>query len=390
MQVAGIDSASMSEQPPSSGIRLLVLQATQFCNIDCAYCYLPNRNQSSHMSAEVLAAVRREIIEPRRLATGGLVLWHAGEPLAIGLPRFKELRRALFGECRPDWIREQVQTNATLIDEGWADYLRTAGIMVGVSIDGPAEIHDRRRVTRSGAGTHRATMAGVSALTRAGVDFSIIAVVGEDSLERGTEIFDFLRQLGAKAIGFSIEKIEGANLESSLTAGPHFDRVREFFRAVTAANLESDRPVVIREVEHVLTGLPATAADRPISDEITLGRIVSITRDGRVGFFSPELSTNPMSPSYDEFTFGNLLRESFDDIEDRAARSRLMADAIAGAAACRDSCEFWRFCGGGSPSAKISETGSAATTRTAFCVLSKQAATYGILDAIVDAGVTAE
>ena len=368
----------------ASAARLLVLQATQFCNIDCHYCYVPNRTRRGHISADVLSAVRRQIIDGGRLERGGLVLWHAGEPLAIGLPRFIALRQSLFGDRRPDWIREQVQTNATLIDSTWADYLGSAAIMVGVSLDGPAWIHDKRRVNRAGHGTHRAVLSGISQLKRAGVDFSIICVVGEDSLDNAEEVFGFLCDQGPKAIGFSIEKIEGANVESSLDAARHFERVRGFFRAVARANAASPDPVVVREIEQVLAGVAAAATDRLPSDEVTLGRIVSISLDGNVGFFSPEMITNPAHAVYGECTFGSLLEEDFAQIEARASRSRLLADISAGAIACRSGCEFWRFCGGGSPSAKISETGSAAATRTSFCVLAKQAATLGILDAVVE------
>jgi len=368
----------------ASATRLLVLQATQFCNIDCRYCYVPNRTRRGHITAEVLAAVRRQIIEANRLERGGLVLWHAGEPLAIGVPRFITLRQSLFGDRRPEWIREQVQTNATLIDSTWAGYLRSEAIMVGVSLAGPAWIHDKRRVNRAGRGTHGAVLRGMSELERAGVDFSIICVVGEDTLDNAQEVFEFLRDLGPKAIGFSVEKIEGANRESSLDADRHFERVRGFFRTVTRANVASPNPVVVREIEQALVGLPAGATDRSPSDEATLGRIVSISLDGEVGFLSPEMITNPAHPIYGEYTFGSLLHEDLAEIEARAARSRLLADVSTGVEECRSKCEFWRFCGGGSPSAKISEAGSAATTRTSFCVLAKQAAVLGILDAVVE------
>ncbi len=367
--------------------RLLVLQATQFCNIDCTYCYVPNRTRTKHISPEVLRAVRRQIIDQDRLVHGGLVLWHAGEPLSIGFNRFVELRSSLFGDRRPRWIKEQIQTNGTLIDATWAEYFRREGIMVGVSVDGPAWLHDRRRVTRSGAGTHRAVMAGIAALVRAGDDFSIICVVGEESLGRPEELFEFLHSLGPRVIGFTVEKIEGANLESSLDSASHFDRVREFFRTIARANARSSHPVVIREIEQVLSAIPPAAADRSASDEATLGRIVSISLDGEVAFFSPEMITNPAHPVYAGFTFGNVLHDRFADIEQRAFGSVLMHDVAAGVAECRSTCEFWRFCGGGSPSAKISETGSAASTEASFCVLSKHAATLGILDAVAEAPV---
>jgi uncharacterized protein len=365
-------------------VRLLVLQATQLCNIDCTYCYVPNRTRTSQLSNEVAEAVRREIIAAGRLEPNALVLWHAGEPLTVGLTRFDALRRAVFGGPRPDRMREQVQTNATLIDAPWAEYFAAHGVTIGVSIDGPAWIHDARRVNRAGRGTLDATLRGIAALNAAGADFSTITVVGDRSLDHAAELFEFLSGLGPKVIGFTIEKIEGANLESSLESARHFDRVREFFRTVTTLNAQAGHPVIIREVAQTAVAIDPTGRDRGASDEATLGRILSVSLDGDVGFFSPEMITNPARPPYGRCTFGNLTTEPYAEIERRAAESLLRRDILAGVETCRSSCDYWRFCGGGSPSAKISEHGSARTTTTSFCRLQKQAATLGILSSIAD------
>jgi uncharacterized protein len=379
-----MDAAPIAHDPT---VRLLVLQATQLCNIDCTYCYVPNRTRAARLSPDVAAAIHREIVEAGRLTPRALVLWHAGEPLTVGPDRLDALRRALFGGPRPAGIREQIQTNATLIDAGWADYFAANDITLGVSIDGPAWIHDARRVNRAGRGTLDATLRGIAALNAARADFSTITVVGDHSLDRAAELFEFLRGLGPKVVGFTIEKIEGANLESSLEAARHFDRVREFFRTVTTLNARAGHPVAIREVVQTAAAIDPAGPERGGSDEATLGRIVSVSLDGDVGFFSPEMITNPARPPYGRFTFGNLLDEPYLEIERRAAESLLRRDIVAGVEACRSSCEYWRFCGGGSPSAKISEHGSARTTATSFCRLQKQAATLGILSSIADSTV---
>ena len=132
----------------------LVVQGTKFCNLDCGYCYLRDRDQRDHMSVEVAEAVASSAAELTENMAGeplGIV-WHAGEPMALGIRRFTSLL-APFEPLRAESrVHHYIQTNATLITDSWCDFLTDYGFRVGVSIDGPAALNaqrlDRRRPAR--------------------------------------------------------------------------------------------------------------------------------------------------------------------------------------------------------------------------------------------------
>ncbi|MCI0736969.1 MAG: radical SAM protein, partial [Beijerinckiaceae bacterium] len=126
--------------------RLLILQGTPFCNIDCSYCYLPHRGDRSRMD---LRTVRQAVAWVYRhgLAADPLTLfWHAGEPLTLP-PEWYERAIAHAAPEVPDSARieHRLQTNATLIDDRWCALFLAHKFNIGVSLDGPAWLHDARR-----------------------------------------------------------------------------------------------------------------------------------------------------------------------------------------------------------------------------------------------------
>src|SRR5262245_29224334 len=121
----------------------VVMQPTTLCNLDCIYCYLPLRAVSRRMPVAVAEAVAGPVnawARPGRVS----VVWHGGEPLAAGRDHLAALL-APFDSS----VEHHVQTNATLIDDGWAEFLVAHRVRVSVSIDGPRQ-HNGARVTRGG------------------------------------------------------------------------------------------------------------------------------------------------------------------------------------------------------------------------------------------------
>lgn len=116
-------------------------------------------------------------------------------------------------------------------------------------------------------------------------------------------------------------------------------------------------------------------------------RILSVSADGRVSSFSPEL-LGMTDPRHGDFTFGNLLHDPIGLITERVLASRLAADISRGVAACGRGCAHFRFCGGGSPSNKLYENGSFASTETRYCQMTRQAVIEVALD-LFEAGVLA-
>src|SRR5215469_14739848 len=109
-------SSRIEDAIAPSSVRLLVLQSTPFCNINCSYCYLPNRTAKTRMGDGVLEAVAVKLLQSGLVSKDLSVLWHAGEPLVLGPDYYQNafdiLRR---GTPRPFALRHKFQTNGTLL-----------------------------------------------------------------------------------------------------------------------------------------------------------------------------------------------------------------------------------------------------------------------------------
>src|SRR4029453_568251 len=102
----------------------VIMQPTTLCNLDCAYCYLPLRAHERRMPAAVAEAVAATVNAWAARAPRFSVVWHGGEPLAGGRERLAELMRPFHG------VEHHTQTNATLIDDRWCEFLRTHDVRV--------------------------------------------------------------------------------------------------------------------------------------------------------------------------------------------------------------------------------------------------------------------
>lgn len=111
--------------------------------------------------------------------------------------------------CGDKLINNTLQTNGTLVDSRWADFFAENRFLVGISIDGPQNVHDRFRRSKSGDPSFRRVMDGMLALRRAGVEFNTLTAVSKASEGHGAEIYSFLKAAGSHYIQFLpvVEKV---------------------------------------------------------------------------------------------------------------------------------------------------------------------------------------
>src|SRR5262249_15946951 len=152
-----------------------------------------------------------------------------GEPLVAGQDFYRQAFD-IVARLKPDdvVVRHGINTNATLIDDSWSALLKEYDINVGVSIDGPRELHDAYRVTRAGAGTFDATVRGLRMLRDAGVRHYVLSVLTEQSLRSAQALFNFFVEERVRFVCFNVEEIEGANTKSSLK-GPEQEALYDTF-----------------------------------------------------------------------------------------------------------------------------------------------------------------
>ncbi|WP_079316407.1 cyclophane-forming radical SAM peptide maturase AmcB [Microbispora sp. GKU 823] len=337
-------------------------------NLDCSYCYLPNRKLNRQMPPEVLRAVVASAEE--LTADGGQVdiVWHGGEPLTIGASRFTAMLAPFEELRRQHRIRHQVQTNATLLSDQWCKVLTRFDVRVGVSIDGPAHLNGRR-VDLRGQPAFARTIRGIRDLRRHGIPFSIIAVVGPEGIAQPEALLDFLMRLEPQSIGLNIEELEGAN-----TTAPPISRERaeEFWARVLAWSTQPGHLPVLREVQRVAEYLRLVrGGQRQRWDARRLDPIPTIAWNGDVVLLSPELGGIKDS-TYGDFLAGNVLRRSIPAMLADAHRLRYVQEYINGLRACRAECAFWDFCRGAQAGNRYFEHGSFSSTETAYCRLTRQ------------------
>jgi uncharacterized protein len=367
----------LNQRPAYGPVQLLILQSTAFCNIDCSYCYLPARSDRRRMSLEILAAAVEFLNRENLTSPQTTVVWHAGEPLAVPVSWYRHATAVLAARWRHGWPQQAIQTNAMLIDDEWCGYFRENSIRIGVSLDGPASIHDARRKTRSGAGTHAAAMLGVKALRRAGLDCHVICVVGSQSLDAADQIMDFFLGEGFTQIGFNVEEIEGENTHSTLQREDAVRRFAVFFDRVLERAAAAAFPVSIREADSLRAVLrdPRFGNKRPNAEAYPLD-IISISAQGDVSTFSPELAgLSGRSGDPPGFFFGNVMRDRLDDILHGDHFRQIASEIESGVAACRNTCRYFDVCGGGAPANKLAEHGRFDATETMFCRLARQVVT---------------
>jgi uncharacterized protein len=355
--------------PLPSPTQTVVVQPTPFCNIDCDYCYLPSRLDRTRMSADVLRSIVQFLLGVAEFAPVVDVVWHAGEPLVV--PReFYEAAFAEFARLGDRGVRcvHQFQTNGTLITDAWCELMREHQMVIGLSIDGPAELHDRHRKDRGGRGTFDRAMKGAELLARHGIDFSVTTVLGVDSLARPEMICDWIEEFGITDIGFNVEEVEGAHRTSTLAGEDAVALYRQFFSVLYQFS-KTHPQVWIREIVTSRAMLLRPGSSRFVNEENALGAILSFDVNGRVSTFSPELLTLGPTSGYPRFTWGQASEDDFATFIDRVSRSAFYEDLSAGVAACARECDYFGVCGGGAASNKLSELGTPAGTETMTCRL---------------------
>jgi uncharacterized protein len=352
---------------------LLVIQPTPFCNLDCSYCYLPDRQNKRRISAATLDRLFARVFESDLVRAPFTVVWHAGEPLVLRPSFYREAAASAAAHNRTGVeIRHAVQTNATLIDQEWCDFLAEQHVSVGVSVDGPEFLNDRYRTTRRGGGTYQRVMRGIAALRRNRIGFHVITVLTRDSLDYPDELYAFYVEHGIDQVGFNIEEIEGPNQRSSLAAPDAEARYREFLSRFYDLVVRGRMPLHVREFDSGLAAIAAGAREPPRLQETAPFAIVSVDCDGNFSSFSPEL-LGLRSVEYGDFVLGNVHRDSFAAAAETPRFTAMEAAIAAGIDRCRARCAYFRLCGGGAPANKYFENGSFDSAETLFCRFTRQA-----------------
>jgi uncharacterized protein len=351
-------------------LQLLLVQPTPFCNINCKYCYLPNRDSRERMNVKLLSEILENIYKSNIVQSSFVLLWHAGEPLSIPISFYREAFEVIknFSDAYGYEIVNTIQTNGTLITDELCHLFKQYNVEIGVSIDGPKFLHDNQRVTRSNQGTFDKTIQGIQRLQQHGILVKTISVLTSTSLDYPDEIYQFFKENNLLDVAFNVEEAEGIHYQSSLQSNENYDRCQQFFSRFYDLAERDNWKVFVREFS--LTAHKIIRGEKiPTNNIRTIPfSILNVDFQGNFSTFSPEL-LQTKSPEYNNFILGNVRNTSIADVIDSSLFQKLYADIKFGVSMCRQECEYFSVCSGGCPSNKYAENRSMRSSETDYCKL---------------------
>jgi uncharacterized protein len=318
----------------------VIVKFTRLCNLRCAYCDDWREGEGQTMPFPVQAALFEKLLGSPNHGVIDIV-WHGGEPTLLGQLGFlRILALQQWFRAPGQTLTNQLQTNATNLDDSWARLLGRYGFKVGVSIDGPSLSHDRNRRFANGRPSLTAVRRGLAAARRHGVVPGAVLVVDTKTLEVGAEaVLEFLRDEGIASLsmarirpGSGGPEAEGLHVSSAAYA----QFLLDFHRACKQVPDPWPR---VREID---TARSALAGEVPRFCEkrgSCGGAFFAIEPDGRV-------SPCDLYGEDPDFLVGHILKQDFDEIRATTRMRELIRDD-ARSAADYAGCSYFEFCRGG-------------------------------------------
>jgi len=201
----------MSESGPltaPASFHVLAKPSGPICNLDCEYCFFLSKEalypgDRFRMSDDVLDAYVRQVLESQA-GPEVTVAWQGGEPTLMGVDFFRRALATVAEYRKPgQQVHHTIQTNGTLLNDEWCELFAEHNFLVGISIDGPPELHDVYRVDKRGNPTFDKVRRGLELLRQHGVDFNVLCTVNAANQEHGVEVYRYFRDdLGVRYIQF--------------------------------------------------------------------------------------------------------------------------------------------------------------------------------------------
>jgi uncharacterized protein len=219
----------VTQPPPANagrGFHVLTKPAGPICNLDCRYCFYLEKEQlypgetQWRMSDAVLEEYVRQYIHNQPAPEINFA-WQGGEPTLPGVDFFRKVVALQKKFAGGKTIFNAIQTNGTLLDDEWCDFLAANKFLVGLSLDGPATLHDTFRVDKRRQPTFDKVMRGLNLLKKHRVDFNTLTVVNRANSQQPLEVYRFLKSVGSQFLQF-IPLVERAAPPEMKTAGYDF------------------------------------------------------------------------------------------------------------------------------------------------------------------------
>jgi len=219
------DPRATPQATPPRSFHIMTKPIGSACNLDCTYCFYLEKERlypgvtDFRMSEATLENYTRQHIAQQDTPEITFT-WQGGEPTLLGVKFFQRALELQRQYCPPGrTIANSLQTNGTLLNEDWCRLFHEHKFLIGLSIDGPRELHDRYRVNKGGRPTFDAVFRGMQLLQKHQVDFNTLTVVNREVAQHPLEVYRFLKQCGVEFLQF-IPLVERYGAQDKTLADP--------------------------------------------------------------------------------------------------------------------------------------------------------------------------
>ncbi|MBQ1826541.1 MAG: anaerobic sulfatase maturase [Erysipelotrichaceae bacterium] len=320
--------------PPFS---MMIKPIGSLCNLNCRYCYYHDKNELLHLdnyriSDKLLEQFIRQYLS---VHPGPVVsfVWHGGEPSLCGIDFYRrviELQKKHNIHNYQIW--NNIQTNGTLLNDKWCDFLAKNGFDVGLSIDGTEEIHNYYR----GQGTYEKVRETCGRLQRHGINPDLLCTVTSDTAGKPIETYQSLKSLNTGWMQFIpiVRFIDGKLTDDSVRAEDYGDFLIQIFDYWLKNDLASTGVQIFAETMMILMGQKPSLCTLA---EIC-GQALVLEHDGNV--YSCDHYV------FDDYRLGNIMEH---DLSELITSDKLREFALGKARLSKEcrNCEVLRFCHGG-------------------------------------------
>jgi len=326
------------------------------CNLDCEYCYYLEKEDlypntpSFKMSDEALESFTRQYIYAQPVDAPYVIFtWQGGEPTLLGLNFFKKALAFQKKYERPGLeIRNSFQTNGTRLDDEWAKFFSDNNFLVGISIDGPEDLHDEFRLDKRGRGSFQDVMRGLEYLLKYDVQFNTLTCVQSSNSSYPVKVYHFLKKIGSTFMQFiPIVEPEGDGKVSYRSVKPRMYG--------TFLNGVFDEWLRRKDVGHIFV------QDFDVTLNLVMGYPSPICFHAETCGHALAIEHNGDLYSCDHFVFpdyrlGNIMEKSMQSMHESERQQKFGMDKKDTLPQyCRD-CKFLSVCNGGCPKDRIINT----------------------------------
>jgi uncharacterized protein len=331
--------------PTAHATTYMIMKSTRLCNLRCTYCHSWREGPNQIMPFEVLVRATRDVL--RSTQTGSVnFIWHGGEATLLHLDFYKKALWLQYAFRSPSTrVSNSIQTNATNLSEEWIAFIKSCRINVGVSMDGPPEIHDRRRHDRAGGPTSGKVLCGISRLRLASIPFGVLLVITDEIIDYGPEhLLSYLVDIGVTnlaVLNVLPENADGPSKEDGNYL--HWARFVAYLTDLFEVWWQRYRErLTIRELESLASSVKGSRQSICIYAGNCMGQFLTIEPNGDVSACDKYVG----DPAY---VFGNLYRDKLGSLLANSQNLRIVSSETAQRASKMAACENYNVCHGACP-----------------------------------------